>query len=261
MNRGPYIFLGAFTAFAAGWAGLVLAPQLQVGWQEPVARSAMAQAYPTARPGQAEQGREVYRSLGCAECHTQQVRPTPETSDIVRGWGKRRTVAQDFLYDQPVLLGHLRVGPDLANLGTRTPGQYAAPWHFQTASNHVQELTSWQLQHLYAPRELARSTVMPAYRFLFEERELKPGQTGTPNALQIISTRRPHGETVRKEIVPRPEVLELVAYLMSLNASAPLYEAPIPARPAKLADTANTNSLSVGGATNSPAAATNPPAK
>ena len=34
----------------------------------------------------------------------------PQGPDIVRGWGKRRTVAEDFLYDNPVMLGSQRIG-------------------------------------------------------------------------------------------------------------------------------------------------------
>ena len=35
-------------------------------------------------------------------------------ADISRGWGLRHSVAEDFLYDDLVQLGSLRVGPDLA---------------------------------------------------------------------------------------------------------------------------------------------------
>ena len=45
----------------------------------------------------------------------------PVGPDLARGWGKRRTVAEDFLFDSPVMPGSQRVGPDLANVGTRLP--------------------------------------------------------------------------------------------------------------------------------------------
>jgi hypothetical protein len=35
-------------------------------------------------------------------------------ADLARGWGRRRTVARDYLRDQPVMLGTVRFGPDLA---------------------------------------------------------------------------------------------------------------------------------------------------
>ena len=55
-------------------------------------------------------------------------------ADIARGWGLRQSVAEDFLYDDPVQLGSLRAGPDLANVGARLPD------------------LNWQLVHLYAPQ-------------------------------------------------------------------------------------------------------------
>src|SRR5262249_8266049 len=45
----------------------------------------------------------------------------PVGPDVARGWGRRRSVAEDFLYDYPVVPGSLRVGPDLANVGMRLP--------------------------------------------------------------------------------------------------------------------------------------------
>ena len=45
----------------------------------------------------------------------------PVGPDMARGWGKRRTVAEDFLFDSPVMPGSQRVGPDLANVGLRQP--------------------------------------------------------------------------------------------------------------------------------------------
>src|SRR4051812_21083544 len=59
----------------------------------------------------------------------------PAGPDIARGWGPRRTVAADFLFDSSALLGSQRIGPDLANVGTR---MLDATWH---------------LVHLYAPQK------------------------------------------------------------------------------------------------------------
>ncbi len=74
-------------------------------------------------------------------------------ADIARGWGIRRSVAADYLYDDPVQPGSLRAGPDLANLGVRDPD------------------LNWQLVHLYAPQAVAKNSAMPPFRFLFEVRE------------------------------------------------------------------------------------------
>jgi cytochrome c oxidase cbb3-type subunit 2 len=222
MNFGPLIFLAAFITLAVSWCGMVLAPQLQLGRQMPVVRPMPNPDYPVARPGLAQQGLQVYRSLGCAECHTQQVRP--ESADTYRGWGKRRTVAADFLYDQPVLTGSLRLGPDLANLATREPLAFAVPWKFAT-TNHLAELEHLLYRHLYSPRLTAPGSTMPAYRFLFEERELKTGQELEPLAFKLNDPAK--GELPGKQVVPKREAQALVAYLLSLQADVSLFEAPI----------------------------------
>jgi cytochrome c oxidase cbb3-type subunit 2 len=230
MNSGPLLFLGIFATLASSFWGLLLLPQLQIGRQDPVKLEATDALYPANRPGQARQGAEVYRSLGCVECHSQQVRPKWFGSDFERGWGERRTVAQDYLYDQPVLLGSLRLGPDLANIGAR---QTNAIWH---------------LTHLYQPKSTSPGSMMPPYAFLFEKRKLRWGEARSLDALAL--TDAPNGE----EIVPRPEAEALAAYLLSLHADVPLFEAPMPL----------TKTNAVGAAmTNTPATTTNslPPPK
>lgn len=126
--------------------------------------------------------------------------------DMARGWGARRTVAQDFLYDYPVMLGARRVGPDLANVGTRLPD------------------ANWHLTHLYAPRAAVSGSAMPSYRFLFETRKISGAPS--PAALQLAKEFAPADGF---EIVPKPEARQLVAYLLSLHADTPLYEAPMSA--------------------------------
>src|SRR5690348_16518598 len=100
MNNGPLLFLGIFATLASSFWGLLLVPQLQLGRQEQVmANFATPALYPQPRSGSAKQGAEIYRSLGCVQCHSQQVRGLG--SDLARGWGARKTVAQDYLGDYP----------------------------------------------------------------------------------------------------------------------------------------------------------------
>jgi cbb3-type cytochrome oxidase cytochrome c subunit len=133
-----------------------------------------------------------------------EARVIPVGPDISRGWGLRRTVAADFLYDNPVMLGSLRVGPDLANVGSRLPD----------ADRH--------LRHLYSPQADVKGSAMPSYRFLFETRRIQ-GQP-SPDALQPLNEfAAPEGY----EIVPKPEARQLVAYLLSLRSDTPLFEAPM----------------------------------
>jgi cbb3-type cytochrome oxidase cytochrome c subunit len=133
----------------------------------------------------------------------------PTGPDLARGWGARRTVAQDFLYDHPVLPGSQRVGPDLANVGLRLPDE------------------NWQLCHLYAPRTVEKDSSMPSYRFLFERKKI--GSQPSPEALRFpAESPVPAGE----EVVPKPEAKSLVAYLLSLRAGTPLFETPMTLPPA-----------------------------
>jgi cytochrome c oxidase cbb3-type subunit II len=200
MNSGPLLFLGIFMTLASSFWGLLLIPQVKIGRQEVLNAGTMT--YP-ARPGLAKQGEQVYRSLGCVECHTRQVRPRGYGSDFERGWGKRRTVAQDYLYDYPVMLGNLRIGPDLANIGLR---QTNALWH---------------LVHLYAPKKMSPGSMMPPSRFLFKNRKLKAGETPPPEALPFEL--EPGHATIATE-----DAHALVAYLLGQQSEFPLFEAPLP---------------------------------
>ena len=201
MNSGPLLFLGIFATLASSFWGLLLMPQVKIGRQELLNTNGMI--YP-ARPGLAKQGEQVYRSLGCAECHTRQVRPRGYGTDFERGWGKRRTVAQDYLYDYPVMLGNIRLGPDLANIGLR---QTNALWH---------------LVHLYKPRHLSPGSMMPPYEFLFEERKLEAGKKPLAEALPFEGLKQGY------QIIPSERAHLLVAYLLNQQAEAPLFEAPVP---------------------------------
>ena len=140
--------------------------------------------------------------------------------DIARGWGPRRTVAADYLFDAPVMLGSQRVGPDLADVGLRLPD------------------LKWHLRHLYAPRIEVENSPMPPYRFLFEQRKI--GRFPSPDALELPGKYAP---PAGYEIVPRPEANALAAYLISLRATTPLFEAP--STPASAASaTTLTNAIS-----------------
>ncbi len=84
MNRGPLLFLGIFTALALSWFGMIVQPQLQLGSEIPGTNVVnKTDPYPQARAGLAQQGLQVYRALGCASCHSQQVRQDGTVFDVV----------------------------------------------------------------------------------------------------------------------------------------------------------------------------------
>ena len=207
MKNGPLFFLGLFSAVGLSWAGIVVGTHGQLGNLTAYYDNGDSAAYPSGLSGPAAQGQAVYRSLGCASCHTQQVRRPGFGSDQARGWGDRQSVARDYIGESPVQLGEARVGPDLANLGGRKP---AAP-----SSDELMAL-------LYSGKG-----GMPAFRFLFRTHRIY-GQPSNRALLPMNSAMRaPAGY----ELLPTEQAEQLVAYLQSLNQS---YEYP-EARPAPAA--------------------------
>lgn len=93
-------------------------------------------------------GRRTYIEYGCVYCHSQQVRDPSVAADGHFGWG-RPSLPSDYLFDKPHLLGTMRTGPDLSNIGSRQPSR---EWH------HL---------HLYNPRLLVKWSVMPDFSFLY----------------------------------------------------------------------------------------------
>jgi cytochrome c oxidase cbb3-type subunit II len=125
-----------------------------------------------------------------------------------------------------VMLGSQRIGPDLANVGVRLPD---ANWHFR---------------HLYDPTSVVPKSVMPPYRFLFEERTATraiDGQTSnafTTDMATFSGSRTnfangealpaaPRAAEIGVDFVPTEDARALVAYLLSLRANTPLLERPL----------------------------------
>jgi cytochrome c oxidase cbb3-type subunit 2 len=208
MNGGPLLFVGLLATMVCSWSGFVLAPQIQLGSMGqtntvPIG-DASPMTYPLAQPGIAHAGAEVYRANGCAACHTQVICSTNFASDILRGWGARRSLAEDYLLEQPVMLGSQRIGPDLANFGRRA-------------------VESYIYLHLYDPRLISDASVMPPYRYLFEIRKI--GLAPARDALALPTAVAP---PAGYEVVPKPQARALAAYLLNLRQDGYLYEAPPP---------------------------------
>ena len=229
MKYGPFLFLGLLCCMAASSLTFVLAPQMQIGGLEQTNSVAdLPVMYPSQPAGVTHQGAEVYRANNCAACHTLQIRPRNLGPDLQRGLGFRYSVARDYIFDKPVMLGLQRVGPDLSNVGARMN-------------------PSTILLHLYNPRATVDHAIMPPYPFLFEKRKI--GRVASPDALVLPATLPPLEKGY--EIVPRKEALSLAYYLTSLRQSSYLFEAPPPQKAKPVATTD----------TNAPAATTNSPAK
>lgn len=183
---------GAMVTLSLATAAMIVVPFLQLK-DDP--------APPALKPYSSQElrGRAVYLANGCIACHTQQPSTTGAgIADARRGWG-RASVAGDYHYDTPPLLGTMRTGPDLFNIGVRQP---SADWH---------------LGHLFQPRAYVAGSNMPAYRFLFE---IKNEQTVAKG--ERVVTLPPGTVSLSEIVVAKPEALDLVAYLQSMKREYPV---------------------------------------
>src|SRR5207253_9255501 len=121
------LVLGIFGTFAFSWMGLILIPNLQIGHLDPQMDEEGTDVYPAPKSGMADRGRKIYAANGCIYCHSQQVRADYAASDIDRKWGERRSAPRDYIFARPVLLGKMRMGPDLANIGKAAPAEEESP--------------------------------------------------------------------------------------------------------------------------------------
>ena len=188
MTRFAIIFLGALAAITMSFTALALLPNLQLATIEPTPGT-------SAYTFEEDLGRDIYMREGCVYCHSQQVRPDGFGNDIARGWGRRGSLPGDYVYDRPHLLGTMRTGPDLADIGNRQPSR------------------DWQLAHLYQPRSVSPGSIMPAYPYLFEVKpanQVRPSEVTVP----IREEYAPEGNNV---VVATEEALALYEYLMTLT--------------------------------------------
>ncbi len=149
------------------------------------------------------EGRNVYISEGCVYCHSQQPRDAKQAPDAKRGWG-RVSVAGDYYYDSPHLLGTMRTGPDLFNIAARQPSK------------------DWHLGHLYQPRAYTPGSIMPSYPYLFDVKKTED-VTKDDEVVNLPPEYAKPGQTV----VTKPKAHALVAYLLSLDHTY----SPLPAIP------------------------------
>ena len=92
------------------------------------------------------EGRDIYISEGCNNCHSQMIRPFRSETERYGEYSK----AGEFVYDHPFLWGSKRTGPDLHRIG----GKYQDSWH---------------LRHMYDPTSTSPGSLMPAYTWLLTQ--------------------------------------------------------------------------------------------
>lgn len=183
------LITGALVTLAVSATALVILPYLQLRSIQPP---------PQLKDYSAEEalGRQQYISEGCVYCHSQQPRDASQAPDAKRGWG-RAPVPGDYYYDKPHLLGTMRTGPDLFNIGARQPS------------------IDWQLGHLYQPRAYTPGSIMPGFPYLFEWK----AQAASGDK---VVTLPPKFAPEKGVIVAKPEAIRLAKYLLSLNHTYPV---------------------------------------
>ena len=189
MENEVKLAFGAVISLGIATAALVVLPYIQVSDIKPPA---------PLKPYSDQQlrGRAVYIANGCVYCHSQQPRDRDLGPDAKRGWG-RASVPGDYYYDRPHLLGSMRTGPDLFNIGVRQPSK------------------DWQLGHLYEPRAYVKGSIMPAYPFLFRAKD-------APEEGEQVLNLPPGYAPPGKVVVATPEALDLVKYLQGLDHTYPV---------------------------------------
>lgn len=188
MENELKLLSGAMVTLALATSVLVVVPYLQLSELKPAAG---LHDYTSAQL----RGREQYIKNGCLYCHSQQPRDKGQAPDFQRGWG-RASVAADYVYDSPHLLGTMRTGPDLFNIGARQPS------------------TDWHLGHLYQPRAYVQGSIMPSYPYLFD---IKDKADSGDKVVALPPGVAPAG----KVVVAKPEALDMVQYLIGLDHTYP----------------------------------------
>ena len=201
MEHSLVIGLGVLATVVASYVGLVAVPNWQTDPLAPI-RLEDGDKYPARMTPTERKGKEVYESLGCIYCHSQQVRQNDFGADISRGWGMRASVPLDYAREETPLLGTMRTGPDLRNIGARQPSKR---WHYL---------------HLYNPQITSPGSIMPPFRFLFDTVPHE-GRTNVPrHRIELPEEYRVPG----RYVVTTERARALVAYLLSLD-----YQQKLPA--------------------------------
>ena len=203
MKNGFFFFIGLLAAFGFGWGAIAVGSHGQIGGLAPYYDDNESASFPARPPGLASRGQLVYADLGCASCHTQQVRRPDFGSDKDRGWGDRQSVARDYIHQVRPQLGESRTGPDLANLGGRK-----APYDSE-------ELSLFLYTGIVPGTKVVTH---PPYKFLFDD--IKIVGEVSANALKLPSAMAPEAG---HQVVASERARTLVAYLQGLNSS---YEYP-----------------------------------
>ena len=220
MTGSRKFLFGLVGAFGVPWLLLIIIPVIKAQKLTPEAydkdRDGIEGVYPSTTIDR--QGQLVYIGEGCAQCHTQMIRPSfvRILDGWKKGWGSDQTEVpkhvvrpskwEDYMGEPVAPLGIQRNGPDLANYGYRAPADRAAI--------HLK---------LYAPRATKETawSIMPSYRHLYKVKPIEGNGAATALKLPKDLPKEFHPEE-GYEVVPTPAAEQLVDYLLSLKKDSPV---------------------------------------
>jgi len=102
-----------------------------------------------AAPTEIGKGKTIFIREGCWNCHTLM----PENSHDWAYFGAPPTV-NDFVGENPTVVGSDRKAPDLMHIGSRMP------------------IYQWHLQHMITPRGVTEGSIMPNFDYLISKAKL-----------------------------------------------------------------------------------------
>ncbi len=120
------------------------------------------------------EGRDIYISEGCNNCHSQMIRPFRSETARYGEYSK----SGEFIYDRPHLWGSKRTGPDLHRLGKKYPN-------------------SWHYSHMVQPTSTSPGSIMPAYPWLASRSINKKYTAAKIKTLEALGTPYPAGYAER----------------------------------------------------------------
>ncbi|SHG87242.1 cytochrome-c oxidase, cbb3-type subunit II [Ferrimonas marina] len=146
------------------------------------------------------EGRDIYIREGCANCHSQMIRPFRAETERYGHY----SVAGESVWEHPFLWGSKRTGPDLARVG----GRYSDEWH---------------RVHLIDPRAVVPESNMPGFPWL-EDNVLDGKHTVRKLTIFRDNFGVPYGddEAIKKDaesVVGKTEMDALIAYLQVLGTA------------------------------------------
>jgi cbb3-type cytochrome c oxidase subunit II len=156
-NAVYFVAAALMLFFIGGILTTVVPPLIDKSWAKPFENSDSNKGVTGKLRPYTEQelkGRQIYVREGCWYCHTQQTRTL--LADTKRsGWrGVDAPIStpDEYVYDNPHLLGTKRTGPDLSRVG----GKYDTQWH---------------RTHFRNPADLVTGSIMPPFPWIVNNEE------------------------------------------------------------------------------------------